>query len=256
MRHEPWATTHALVATGLAKSFGDHLLWHAIDFRIEPGEMVAITGPSGSGKSTLLNCIGMLEPLDAGSLVVGNWSLRIDRVRERRNFYRHGVGFLFQNYGLVESWTVLRNLNLALTYSRLSRVDRRTARSAAMDQLEIASLADRRVFTLSGGEQQRIALARLMLQKPRLILADEPTAALDEANARGVIERLSSLRDRGGIILASTHDPKVIRACDRQIDLAGVTSLAQTTSSSSPDAPRSSEASVSRAHPSSESTSG
>ena len=213
-----------LVARGLSKSFGDRLLWEGIDFRAEPGEMVAITGKSGSGKTTLLNCMGMLEPLDAGRLRIGDRPLRFDRARARRDFYRHGVGFLFQNYGLVEMWTVRANLNLALTYSHLTKEGKHQARREALTSLEIAELADRRVFTLSGGEQQRVALARLLLQVPSLVLADEPTAALDDANAENVIRHLGNFRSNKAIVFVSTHDPRVIEACDRSIRLPGISS--------------------------------
>lgn len=225
MRNEWWASPLPLVGTGLTKGFGERSLWGAINLAIEPGEMVAITGPSGSGKTTLLNSIGLLEPLDSGTLSIGGRSLRFSHARERRNFYRHGVGFLFQNYGLVESWSVVDNLNLALTYSPRSRIERRDARSAVLELLNIDSLANHRIFTLSGGEQQRVALARLLLQNPRLVLADEPTASLDTANADMVIEQLRSLRDRSAIVLVSTHDPRVIAACDRQISLPGAARL-------------------------------
>ncbi len=203
-----------LSISGLSKSFGTHVLWSDLDVAAESGTMTAFTGVSGAGKSTLLNCIGLLESPDSGSIQFeGKDILRLSD-REIRRFRRETLGYLFQNYALVEDATVLENLEVAL--------GRRRARESLSDLVRQVGLEGRessRVSTLSGGEQQRVALARVIGKMAKLILADEPTGALDSENSKVVVGHLRCLAKDGATVLVATHDRTVWEACDQVIHL-------------------------------------
>lgn len=205
-----------LSVEGLTKSFGVRVLWRDLTFDASPGTMTAVVGPSGCGKSTLLNCVGLLEKPDAGSIRFAELDLlRLSR-RGARRFRRHNLGYLFQNYALVDNATVARNLDFATgtvwPWSRRSYVD----------DLASVGLADKvaeKVHHLSGGEQQRVSLARLLVKRPTLILADEPTGSLDEPNAVKVLAIMRGLAENGAAILVATHSAAVVEACDDVLDL-------------------------------------
>lgn len=220
MSVNPAATIGPLRAEGLSKSFGERSLWSGLSFTCNPGDFIALSGPSGSGKTTLLNCLGLLEPLDAGQLTFGPRDLRRLSPRGRRLFFRNSTGFLFQGYGLVDSWSGARNLAVALEYSRLDRRQRSALISDSLAAVGLEGAERRKVYTLSGGEQQRLALARLMLKRPQLILVDEPTAALDEANASVVVNILRAFASDGAIVVSSTHDQGFLDGADKVISVA------------------------------------
>lgn len=199
-----------LVVDRLTKSYGPRTLWHDLSFAVDAGTMVALTGPSGSGKSTLLNCIGLLEPVTAGRIEVEGRDVTRLRGRGARRFRRDRLGYLFQSYALVENASVRTNLEIALAGRR------RDARGAIEDALEHVGLGgrgDEPVYRLSGGEQQRVALARLVVRRPRIVLADEPTGSLDAGNGRMVVESLRELAAGGCAVVVATHDPDVASAC-------------------------------------------
>lgn len=209
--------TAAVSADQIGKSFGGRKVWDNLSFQAERGEMVAISGPSGSGKTTLLNCVGLLETLDNGRLRIGRQDVSRLNQRQKRRLFRDYIGFLFQNYGLVDSWTVDQNLDVALTYSKLRKRDKAREKSKTLARVGLTGREREKIFTLSGGEQQRVALARLLLKRPKLILADEPTGSLDRANADTVMAILSDCASDGSLVMISTHDPLVIAKCDRTI---------------------------------------
>lgn len=194
------------------KSFGDHVLFDGLSLEIADGEFVVFTGASGCGKTTLLNMIGGIEPVDAGEIIVE--SLNITKTKNLKRYFRQYVGFLFQNFALVENKTVADNLNMVRSQARseISVQD-------ALARVGMAGTEDQKVFSLSGGEQQRIALARLMVKKCSLILADEPTGSLDAANAEKVMGILSDLNKMGKTIIMVTHDTKYHDFGNRQIPL-------------------------------------
>ncbi|MFJ6456595.1 ATP-binding cassette domain-containing protein [Paenarthrobacter sp. NPDC091669] len=212
----------AIEAIGVEKRFGERTLWSNLSFAVSPGEMTAITGPSGSGKSTLLNCIGLLDSVSEGAIQLGRRDLVSMKKGARRRIYRNSLGFLFQNYGLVESWTVDQNLDVALGYSRQSRKEKSEAKDAALSRLGLRGRQSTRVSMLSGGEQQRVALARLILKSPAVILADEPTGSLDIGNAGVVVDILREFCAAGATVLVSTHDLRVVDQCDSSINLAPI----------------------------------
>ncbi|MEJ5929041.1 ATP-binding cassette domain-containing protein [Corynebacterium sp. H128] len=203
----------------LCKDIGKRALWHDLDLTMQPGTITAITGRSGAGKTTLLNTLGLLEPLTSGTVVYGDqtWS---DFSRSRvRKLYRNTVGFLFQNFALVENWSIEKNLNLALASSGTPRRDRPQSLDSALSAVNLTCGLDTPVYTLSGGEQQRVAIARLLLHRPQVVFADEPTSALDTDNATNVTELLRRFADNGAIVVISTHNPDTARASDQLIHL-------------------------------------
>ncbi len=203
-----------------------------VDVRIEAGEMVAIMGPSGSGKSTLMHILGLLHRPDrlpvqtdgpGAAMAIGGLRFRDRDVlalsdRERTRIRAHEMGFIFQDFNLVPTLNALENVLLAAEYAGRSGGP---ARRAALDALAEAGLADRakhRPSELSGGEQQRVAIARALVNKPALVLADEPTGNLDSARTADVLGLLRRLnRERGQTFVIVTHDPEVGEACDRVI---------------------------------------
>ena len=203
-----------LVVSSLKKSFGSRVLWENIDLRAERGTLTGLIGASGSGKSTLLNCIGLLTAPDGGRISFDGVELLEMGSTRRRIFRRDTLGYLFQNYALMEDATVKENLAVAMR----GRKDTGRMREA----LESVGLADRlntRVATLSGGEQQRVALARIMVKAAKLILADEPTGALDPTNAGIVMGHIRAIADQGACVVIATHDPFVMDSCDQLLNL-------------------------------------
>jgi putative ABC transport system ATP-binding protein len=236
---------------GLTKSFAGRTVLGAVNFEALGGGVTAIAGPSGCGKTTLLNCIGCLEPVDEGSILLrtaGRGSLGAPPDNQaddaaasagaeasssaqslewtdlttlsphrRRLFFRDTVGFVFQNSGLVDEWTVAQNLRVPFTPD--GRKASKAQIAEALGKVGGEHLERAKVFTLSGGEQQRVALARLLLKDPVLVLADEPMAALDQDNANLVFGTLKGLARRGALVLMCSHDPATIERCDRVVEL-------------------------------------
>lgn len=212
--------TTSIVATKLRKQFGKRVLWSELDFTIEAGQMVALTGPSGSGKSTLLNCVGLLEKVTAGAIEVDGEDITTFSGKKARCFRRDALGYLFQNYALIENASILDNLSVATAAQSRSLRNAAPSTEQALEQVGLGGREREPVYRLSGGEQQRVALARLMVKNPRVVLADEPTGALDHDNSDMVIAALRTLADDGRAVLIATHSQQVASACDYRIDLA------------------------------------
>lgn len=196
----------------IVKKFGERVLLSRFSFVIEDGEFVCFSGVSGSGKTTLLNIIGLLEPIDGGKLLINGSEYRTNR--QKLNYYRSQVGFLFQNFALIENKTVEQNLELVSKKNRSG--------CTIEESLEKVGLRDKlhqKVYTLSGGEQQRVALARLFLKKCDLILADEPTGSLDTENAKMVMRILLDLNRQGKTVVLVTHDERIKKMAGRIIEL-------------------------------------
>ncbi|MFE6163822.1 ABC transporter ATP-binding protein [Streptomyces sp. NPDC056486] len=205
----------------LSKSFGTRSLWSNVTTTVNRGEMLALVGPSGSGKSTLLNCIGLLDKPNSGEIChEGKDITRFGR-RETRRFRRDVLGYLFQNYALIENATVAANLEVAVKPQRASRKVTGASFAEALERVGLAGRADERVHHLSGGEQQRVALARLIVKQPALVLADEPTGALDHANATAVIGILREMAEGGCAVVIATHDDRVRDRCDAVFSVDG-----------------------------------
>jgi putative ABC transport system ATP-binding protein len=204
---------------GVGKAYRGGFVVEGVELAVVAGEMVAITGRSGSGKSTLLNIMGLLESPDRGEVrLFGRPAPRVGSSGATR-LLRSRIGYLFQNYALIDDDTVDRNLQLAQAYVSASRRQHTESRQGALAAVGLPGFGPRKVYELSGGEQQRVAIARLMLKPCDLILADEPTGSLDQANADAVVEMLRDLNDRGRTVVIVSHDQEVAAACDRKFAL-------------------------------------
>lgn len=201
-----------IVGENITKSFGDRILFKDFNFHIKDGEFIFFSGESGAGKTTLLNIIGLLEPTDAGRLLINGCEYKTNK--DKRKFYAEEAGFLFQNFALIENKTVKQNLEIVKTKSKLSdRID------AALKIVRLTDKINNKVYTLSGGEQQRIALARLILKPCNIILADEPTGSLDRRNTELVLSLLKKINSMGKTVIIVSHDEYVKKSADRIINL-------------------------------------
>jgi putative ABC transport system ATP-binding protein len=201
----------------LRKEFGTVRALDGVSFTVEEGEWIAIMGPSGSGKTTLINILGGLDSPTAGVAVVdGTDVARLDEAGLTR-FRAEKIGFIFQQFHLVSYLTALENVMLAQYFH--STTDEGEAR-AALTRVGLVDRIEHLPSQLSGGEQQRVAVARALINHPKLILADEPTGNLDEANEETVIRLFQELHAEGHTILMVTHDPSIGRLANRRIDLA------------------------------------
>jgi len=197
---------------GISKKFDENILFNRLNFKIDKGEFVCFSGVSGSGKTTLLNIIGLLEPFDEGKLLFNG--KEISSYKEKLEFYRYQVGFIFQNFVLIENKTVRENLEMVNRKYRTSYSIKNV-----LEKVDLLDKIDSKVYTLSGGEQQRIALARLFFKKSSIVLADEPTGSLDYKNAEKVMSILKELNNEGRIVILVTHDEKTKQIADRIIEL-------------------------------------
>ncbi len=190
-----------------------------VDLELREGEFVALVGPSGSGKSTLLNLIGALDSPTGGELSVLGKSVAALSKDERARLRLSGLGFVFQAYNLVPVLTARENVEFVLELQGAG-LDRRARAQAALEELGLEGKADRRPAELSGGEQQRVAVARAIVSHPKLVLADEPTANLDGDNAETLMHLMEDLRRRHGMtFLFATHDPRVVAHAARVVTL-------------------------------------
>ncbi|MGB0036683.1 MAG: ATP-binding cassette domain-containing protein [Candidatus Acidiferrales bacterium] len=201
----------------LTKEFGRVCALDGVSFRVEEGEWIAIMGPSGSGKTTLINILGGLDTPTSGQAIVdGTDVARLDEAGLTR-FRAEKIGFIFQQFHLVPYLTALENVMLAQYFH--STTDEGEAR-AALERVGLGDRIEHLPAQLSGGEQQRVAVARALINHPKLILADEPMGNLDEANEENVIRLLRELHAEGHTILMVTHDPSIGGLADRRIQLA------------------------------------
>jgi putative ABC transport system ATP-binding protein len=183
-----------------------------VSFAIEPGAFVAFVGPSGSGKTTLLNMIGTLDPPSTGKLWVVDTDVSTLGRRQAADFRGQHLGFVFQDFNLIPVLSAAENIEYPLLMvQRRPAAERRERVRSILEAVGIAELAAKRPDQLSGGQKQRVAVARALVTSPKLVLADEPTANLDSATARRVIELMRTMKDQfGTTFIFSTHDPRVM----------------------------------------------
>lgn len=191
-----------------------------VDFSMQKGELVSIMGSSGSGKSTLMNIIGLLDHADSGSYILDDHEiskLAEDATAILRNKL---VGFVFQQYFLLPRLTALQNVSLPLLYRNATAEDKKNLPLEMLEKVGMIDYADHRPMELSGGQQQRVAIARALVTHPAIILADEPTGALDSKIGQDVMNLFVELNEKEGVsFVLITHDPKVALQCKRAIHL-------------------------------------
>jgi putative ABC transport system ATP-binding protein len=191
-----------------------------VSLTIAAGELVALAGPSGSGKSTLLHLIGCLDRPDSGEVLLGTLQVSRMRAGALAAVRRDRLGFIFQGFNLVPVLTARENVEYPLLLTRAGRTERRQRVDALLTNVGLQAKADRRPHELSGGERQRVAIARALVNRPSLVLADEPTANLDSVTGGAVLDVMEDLRDRLGVaFLFASHDPRVVERMDRIIRL-------------------------------------
>jgi putative ABC transport system ATP-binding protein len=211
------STSPQVLIDALGKHYGSLRALNGVSFSVSPGEWVALMGPSGSGKTTLINILGGLDTLTSGRVVVDGVDLANLSENQLTRYRAEKVGFVFQQFHLVPYLNALENVMLAQYFHSM------TNQQQAAEALKRVGLGDRLTHlpaALSGGEQQRVAIARALINQPKLILADEPTGNLDEANETIVLEIFRELHKAGHTILMVTHDPDIARQADRRIELS------------------------------------
>jgi len=192
----------------------DHATLH-----IYPREFVSIIGPSGSGKSTLMNIIGCLDIADAGSYLLDDLPIEAYSENELAKIRNQKIGFVFQQFNLIPKLTAWENVELPLIYQKVPHKERQTRVKAALERVVLSNRAKHLPTELSGGQQQRVAIARAIVTNPRLILADEPTGALDSKTGQEIIDIFHELHAQGNTIVLITHDGDVARQAQRSIHI-------------------------------------
>ena len=191
----------------IKKVYGkNQILFENLSLEIEKGEFVGLVGKSGAGKTTLLNIIGLITDISEGIITIdGQQKLSVNS-RNAMLLRRYTIGYLFQNYGLIEDESVLWNLKLALEYKKMKKEDKLKVINEYLKQFNLSDMLNKKIYQLSGGEQQRIAIIKLILQGSQIILADEPTSGLDKENAQVVMKLLKELNEKGITIIMVTHN--------------------------------------------------
>ena len=190
-----------------------------IDLFAKSGEMVAIMGSSGSGKSTLLNIIGILDEADSGDYVLDGVEIKNLNEKKAANYRNRFLGFVFQSFNLINYKNAMENVALPLYYQGLKRKERQEKAMFHLEKVGLADWAKHLPSELSGGQKQRVAIARALASEPKLLLADEPTGALDTTTSSEIMQFLQQLNDEGKTILLVTHEEDIAQMCKRIVRL-------------------------------------
>lgn len=201
----------------LTKTFGDRTVFSDLNLNFDAGKVYALIGNSGCGKTTLLNMVAKLEPYDQGSIQYKGKDLR--KIKPT-NYFRNELGYLFQNFGLIDNKTVSENLDLGLIGHKLDKQKKRETKEEVLDRVGLSYIQlNQKVYELSGGEAQRVALAKIILKDPPLILADELTAALDPETSQEIMDLLLTLKNKDRLIIIATHNPTIWKQADQVVSL-------------------------------------
>jgi putative ABC transport system ATP-binding protein len=194
-----------------------------LSFEVKEGEFVAVMGPSGCGKSTLLNILGLLDDPDSGSYLFNGTEVARFKEKRRADVRKRNIGFVFQSFNLIDELTVFENVELPMVYAGLKKSERIARVEEVLDKVQIMHRRNHFPQQLSGGQQQRVAVARAVVNKPKLILADEPTGNLDSSNGNEVMQMLTELNEAGTTIVMVTHSEhdarfshRIVRMLDGQ----------------------------------------
>lgn len=208
-------------ARNITKKFGDKILFTDLNLEINDKDSIVITGDSGSGKSTLLNILSLIEETDDGMVIWhGNAIDKINGTKVNK-IIREEIGYVFQNYALIDNKTVYENVEIGTKYNKsIHAKNKKKYVYDAIERVGLTGLENRKVYSLSGGEQQRVALARIIVKPCSVIFADEPTGNLDDENANKIIEILFRLNEEGKTIIVVTHDQSIVSRFTKHIHLA------------------------------------
>ncbi len=192
-----------------------------VSLTIKDGEMVAIIGKSGAGKSTLMHIIGCIDDFESGTYILNGEDISKIKEGKRSNIRNKDVGIVMQDFALVEDYTAIENVMVPLFFSKeKSKESKKERAKAALKKLGIEELASKRVNKLSGGQKQRVAIARAIVNNPGILLADEPTGALDVKTSAEMLEVFKELNEQGITVIIITHDMEVAKACGRVIEIS------------------------------------
>jgi len=212
-----------LALSQITKSYGKQdkklLVLDNLSISVSEGEMIAVMGKSGSGKTTLLNIIAGIDYRDGGEYWFDGKPVRIKQTSDGVRFRRNKIGIIVQHFALINDYTVFENVEIGLWETKMSRQDRRKRTSEVLEKLDILRLENQYPPELSGGEKQRTAIGRAIVAKPLLILADEPTGALDKQTEDSIMDVFKDLNNSGSTMIIITHDEDVANRCTRIIKL-------------------------------------
>lgn len=211
------STTPFIRCNKITKKYYDNVVLFDFDLEIYKGEILGIKGVSGSGKTTLLNILGLLDIPNQGSLEIFGATNPKPFSRKAEKIIRNHIAYLWQNFGLLDDENIENNLKIAMYYSK--QTDKRSEIEKVLSVVGMDDSQKKRIYQCSGGEQQRIAIARLLLKPCELVLCDEPTGSLDAENRKIVLDLLLHLRNIGKTIVIVSHDPETLSICDRIIEL-------------------------------------
>jgi len=200
------------------KGFDDRIVLENLNYNFYEGNSYALIGASGAGKTTLLNIIGKLEEADSGDIIVND--INLNNIKEK-DYFKNYLSYLFQNFGLIENKSIQENLMLAFIGEKISKLEMQKKMNEALKRVHLDVNLNRKIYTLSGGEAQRVALAKTILKDSPIILADEPTASVDQKNSEEIIELILSLKKENKIIIIATHSPDIYNQVDHILEIKG-----------------------------------
>ncbi|MDD5603898.1 MAG: ABC transporter ATP-binding protein [Eubacteriales bacterium] len=211
--------TSVIRLENITKKYGQKVIFRNLSLEVLEGDFLALMGPSGCGKSTILNIIGLIENFDEGDLMVNGFVNIRPNSSKANKLLRNSICYLFQNFALIDDETVEYNLKIAMKYVKGNKQQKRLKMQEALNYVHLQGFEKQYVYELSGGEQQRVAVARIMLKPCSIILADEPTGSLDEENRDMVLDMLKELNKQRKTIVLVTHDKYVAGQCRRIVQL-------------------------------------
>ena len=200
--------------SNISVKINGNLIFSNLSYIMNSGDMIALTGASGCGKTTLLNCLGLIQPIESGTILIDQKNATKWNDKEKTNFWHKYATFIYQDYGIIEDESVAYNITLDKSKIRKSEVE------TILKKVGLSARANEQAVVLSGGEKQRIGIARAILKNASIIYADEPTASLDSENRQIVIKLLKECALNGAIVILATHDDRLVNECSKVIDMS------------------------------------